>query len=764
MRPAGSRRRFLAQLAAVATLGFMLVTGVTLVRGPAVFAAAPGIADTITPITVGIDRVLSRITDPVTVDISGQLGLPLAGTKLVVRVKGPAGFSQIMETSPELPEIDKVVVELGQASSTTDTTAAIPTPSSGELTAGTLSMSVTLPALRPDQPGAYLLVVEVKSGTEIVARGQTWVGKVVAQDAPLELAFVWPLSLGIHRNAAGQFYDRVLENALGLPASGGAAASQVGVMADTGTLRGMAGLAERFPGWRFTLAIEPVLLAQLRDMADGYIRLDDTGTPVTVTADYVAAQAADALLAAFKNAAARDSVEVLVSPYAGADLGVLAAEGWRDGFAQIQLGKQELQQTLDLDDPITGAYSPDLGLTSGSLSSYADASIDHVVVDAGLSAMLTEPVEEGVVAVRARDEENDRVSLVLADTALGSVLASPSDPDLLFVVLAAELAAAPRNAFVITPSSQFTLLPDPYLESIGQALAGLDWVRTETLAELLRAHPAGTRPVMLRTAANSTPGYIESSLREGLRAAHDAVADLVSVADATRAPVEAALHLLYAAESRWWWRDGTSPAEATTGLEYSRQAEKTAETELAKVRFSGADSSLIAGHEGVVTLVLENGAAYPVAAGMELRGTGLTLPDGETLALELQPGRTKVPVRVVATDGEHKLDARLLAGRSVLDEVGRSVRFVTIGTVLPAIIVGGLALLAGLIFVMWRMLKKRGLHRPGVPSRVLRSRKGAATQTGALAPTVPATSAGGPANAGDSAPGSAPGGHPGASA
>ncbi len=76
-----------------------------------------------------------------------------------------------------------------------------------------------------------------------------------------------------------------------------------------------------------------------------------------------------------------ESVEIAAGPYAGPDLGVLAAEGWRDGFEQIQLGKQELLQTLGLGSTLTGAYSPDLAMTTASLSYYGQASIDHVVVD-----------------------------------------------------------------------------------------------------------------------------------------------------------------------------------------------------------------------------------------------------------------------------------------------------------------------------------------------------------------------------------------------
>ena len=168
---------------------------------------------------------------------------PLAGAKLVVRIKGPAEVEQIGQTAADLKEIDKVVVVLGgtvcddlvdhhhlhrgrgrsrstssttsSTSSTTTTTVAVTGNDAQAVAAGRLDMTVKLAAHRPDLPGAYQLVVEVKSGSTVVAAGQTWIGKAAARDKPLDLAFVWPVSLGVHRDAGGVFYDSVIEDALG---------------------------------------------------------------------------------------------------------------------------------------------------------------------------------------------------------------------------------------------------------------------------------------------------------------------------------------------------------------------------------------------------------------------------------------------------------------------------------------------------------------------------------------------------------------------
>ncbi len=114
-----------------------------------------------------------------------------------------------------------------------------------------------------------------------------------------------------------------------------------------------------------------------------------------MNADDPAAKNAAAVLAGLTRAAENEAVEVATSAYAGPDLGLLAAQSWRDGFEQIQLGKQELVQSLGLGLPPSGAWSAGLELTTDSLSDYGEASIDHVLVDAAVAAGLNEPVASG---------------------------------------------------------------------------------------------------------------------------------------------------------------------------------------------------------------------------------------------------------------------------------------------------------------------------------------------------------------------------------
>jgi len=688
-----------------------------LVVAPA--AAAPA------SLTVSVDRCLSLIDEEVTVDIEGRALGSLDGAKLVVRVKGPAELSQVGQATPDLPEAHKIVVVLDarpqsptttttgavtgtavgtqtgsmtttttQVVSTTTTTEPAQVGSAADLAAGRLGAKVRIPAGKPARPGAYLLVVEVKLSGVIVANGRAWIGKAAPRDAPLDMAFVWPVSLGIHRDVDGVYTDRVLEEAIAPDADG------------AGHLRGLVSLPERFPDWEFALAFEPVLLTQLRDMADGYVRRDDPGSEAEVTAGDPTAVNAAQVLTALEGLAADTSVEMLVSPYAGADLGVLAAEGWRDGLEQIQLGKQVMQQILGLETPPRGAFSPDLRLTSDSLAYYAGASIDHVVVGAELTELLAEPLSEGAVAVRARDAGNDRVTLVLASTGLSAHMAAPWDAEVFAAALAAEIAAGSKDAVVVTPSRQYMLPPEEFLEDLGQILEDAAWIRTQTLTALLRGHAPDTRPVLLETATARPDGYVEKALLESVRAAHAVVADLAAIADPTRAPVEASHRSLYLAESSWWSRAGASPREASMGLEYAERARALAVDELNKVRLSGHGSPVIVGKEGTFDIMIHNDADYPVTVALGLQAEGILLPDGQSQEVGLSPGSNVVPVHVTDAGGAHNLSVRVSAGRSVLDEAGYSLRFITATTVLPWAAAAVVIVAIGTYLVVRRSLRR----------------------------------------------------------
>ena len=678
-------------------LAALLLCAGILLAGPPRAAAAAG------SLTVTMDRSLTLLNETPAITVSGDAIAALRGTDtLAVRIAGPATVSQLGQSDAALPEAGRFTVAAGSLPRV-----ARPSPSE-------LHLPVPLATL-PAAPGAYRLTVEVRSGDALVAMGSTWMGRVAIRAVPLDLAFVWRAALGVHRGPDGSFFDAVLEQACApgaatastVPAQSGEAAAEAGVAsAASGNLPALLALPGRFPEWRFSLGIEPVLLTQLRDMADGYTRTEESGAAIQVSADDQAARDAAAVLAGLAGLAEKNAIEVAVSAYAGPDLGLLATQDWRDGVEQIRLGKQELVHTMGLVSPPSGAWSPGLDLTTGSLGDYGEASIDHVLVDAAVAAGLNEPVAKGTFAVRAHDDQNDRVTLVFADSELRALMVSPWDPAVLFAGMAAVLAPGGRDALVLTPDPDFALPPGPYLDAIGEELRKDPWIRTQTMAGLLRAHPPGTRPVLLSREPVRLSGYIAETIFAAVQSAHALVGDLATVADPNSLPLETARRSLYLAESRWWSRPGVSPDEASAGLGYGIAAEAVAKGELDKVNLARTKSALILGTEGQVNLVAQNGTDYAVTVELRLDGEGLRFPQGDVVTVRLEAGGNEIAVPVVGTSSSRELSARLVGGATVLDEGATSLRFVALSDVLPWVSLAVFAILAAAVAVWWARRRK----------------------------------------------------------
>ena len=380
----------------------------------------------------------------------------------------------------------------------------------------------------------------------------------------------------------------------------------------------------------------------------------------------------------------------------------------------MQLGKQVTQQTMALTLPVAGAYAPELSLSTQSLGSYGLASIDHVLVGSSIAADLMEPVGGGTVAVRARDKDNQRVTLVFADEGLQSLMSPPWDIGLFHAGLAARLADGETEALVLTPAADSQIPPLAYLEGVGETIGRFHWMTTLTVTQLVRAHSPDSRPILLDRETSSPPGYIAQGMQESVQAAHEAVVNLQAAAGSGRQPVEAAQALLYAAESRWWSLAQTSPQVASVGLLYAERARASAEDELAKITTAGFVSTNVYGREGEVGLLVDNAAAYPVEIAISLRQEGLTLPGGDTFQVEVQPGRTEIPITVARVGGSPRLEATILAGTHVLGQTAHQVRFVGIVTFLPWIIGAGAVIVLGAVAVL--VLRGRGLRKRRAPS------------------------------------------------
>jgi hypothetical protein len=306
-----------------------------------------------------------------------------------------------------------------------------------------------------------------------------------------------------------------------------------------------------------------------------------------------------------------------------------------------------------------------------------------------------------------RDLENRRVTLVFADEQMQLLMAPPWDINLFYAGLAAQLTAAAKEALVITPLPGSGIPPAEYLEAVGKVLRRFAWIETTTLKNLVREHSPGSRPVLLNRASTESPGYIAAELQASVEAAHVVVADLAGAAGPGWEPVERAQALLYTAESAWWSLPGTSPRVASVGLTYAELALSLAQAELEQITASGFRSTSITGSSGVVQLVIENNVVYPVKVEVELTTEGLTLPDGDKITLNAEPGRTLVDIKVAKAGGGAHLKAKVMAGTQVLGEAEHDVGFVTVMTYLPWGL-GALVLLAVIAAAILLVRRRKG--------------------------------------------------------
>jgi len=184
------------------------------------------------------------------------------------------------------------------------------------------------------------------------------------------------------------------------------------------------------------------------------------------------------------------------------------------------------------------------------------------------------------------------------------------------------------------------------------------------------------------------------------------VQDLADAAGSGRQLIENAQALLFTAESAWWSLPDTSPKVASVGLLYAERARESAEAELAKITAAGFRSTSVNGRSGTVGLLIDNAATYPMKVEVRLEPEGLTLPGGTTLQVEVQPGRTEIPIQVTKTKGTPRLRATLAAGTHTLDDSAHSVRFVTVITFLPWA-AGALVVIVGAVAVVLMVRRRR---------------------------------------------------------
>jgi hypothetical protein len=616
-----------------------------------------------------ISAPLTGTQTPLTVTLSAVLEEPWPGTTAVVEVKGPG--------SPKTDPDDWVVsARVEQAA--------------GDLAAGEAVIRMTIPAEDLVEPGAYFLSVGLVGSEGGRLGSENWCGRLSSNPGRFEVAMVLPVAFGIRRDPEGVFVDSVVQDSV-IPESD-----------RDGSLYAIFGAIEDNPDWHLTLGIEPLFLAELRDLIDGYSEYGDGGDLVEVPAGEGAGPYAEQALAALRSLSALETVHVIPAPYALPALPVLAREGWDDGFGQMQLGKAELQSTLELPVVPDGAYAPGLEVTTDTLGAFSQASIDYAVVRADVARDLAEaPAGGDRRPIRVQDRDNDRLTLLLADEELRAAMGSPWDVDRFAAALAATVARGEPGLIVAAPADEYDVPPAAYIREIGELLTGESWVRTLTLDEVVSESPPETRPIFLSRYGGYVESYVGRAYLEGLRTAHQAVRSLTDAAGTVGEPLDDLVRKLFEAESHYWFVAGLDPRVANLGLSLLASIDETVAAEFDKVDVAGDKSVIVVGGEGEVPVAIVNQTGYTLDVRVEVTGEGVEVRDGGNMNVTLGPQENIFTVPISVSAGNSDVVVRVLAGDMLVDEGTVRIRSVAIGPVVAwAVLI--LALLALIAYALLR--------------------------------------------------------------
>jgi hypothetical protein len=450
---------------------------------------------------------------------------------------------------------------------------------------------------------------------------------------PLNVSLIFVLDEGVHLGPDGEFVDDHLERSI---AVGGRLESVVSALEDV-----------PIP---VTLVISPMLLEQLRRMADGYRR-----SGAEVAADSDPAEQAGAMVARLRALARRsrpETTEVVALPFAAPSVPSLVAAGLHEDLEQqMRLGRNAVGEFLEVEPP-AGLFRPPGGLlTLDAIRALADLDVEALIVDpddlpppAGL--VLSPPAVARVAAGPGRTLRAVAPDPVLAER-LGAL---PEDPRLSARWTIGELTAlyfeqpsVDRGAAILIQPGHDEVFLTSLLRSLQtQALPrGTAWLRPVRASRLVSLTAAGEHRDL---ASSRFPRYTSSFLEE-MAASRESIDQLESMtANPTLLSDRLRIQMLVA-EARDFIRD--EPA-ATAFLD---AVQARVRREFDKVEPPRPSSITLTSRGGVIPVTIRNQAGYRVHVRVVLLSSRLEFLEGDSRSVVLErPVQTfTFPVRAQTT-------------------------------------------------------------------------------------------------------------------
>lgn len=440
---------------------------------------------------------------------------------------------------------------------------------------------------------------------------------------------------------------------------------------------GLAQLASLRPDLRFTLAPLPLTLDEWGRIGEGYA-LTGSGAQPREAAVPVAHREAIAALSAVASA----GVPVLALPYAGQDVGELDRLGALD-----DLGAALRQGSAVLDGSLHSEASSGTVLDGGPLTGPAA----RVLTDSGVSFAIVGPgvlrsSKGATLTSGVYEPKGGGPALLVPDRGVSALLGTAATPrSALLAGLFARLSdpkaqGRPLVAVVDLGPESGTTVAD--LQATLAALARIGWLRLVTAGEAAVATP--TAQVDLPSKVSSTG---DDAYWSALASARSRALALQAAAGTSDEDAIAALRDIAIAESAGWHAGGDEGWSADRGTRFVTDADMRAGGVLSAVSLTAPNVTLSA-TTGKVRVSVANTSGKTLSLLLRARPSGLRLPKGGDIAVDLPPGETIITVPVdmgAALSGS--VGFQLMAGDIELD-AGRSAvhasymdRLVLIGTV-----------------------------------------------------------------------------------
>ena len=542
-------------------------------------------------------------------------------------------------------------------------------------------------SLHPDQADrAYPVRFTVSAGGFTAAEIDTqllYFQEAQGVDHPLGLALVIPLDTPTVFDAQGRETSRALEDSIG---AGGRLNRILGALGDP-----------RHADVTVTVAPTGKLLDSLLAMSSpsGFTRLTPSG-PETVSPDDPVAQAAAATIQRLKSLAARPGVRLIASPYSGAPLPGLMANGLSsDVQTQVEAGRNELKSVLGF-DPLPGWFLPSMGLLDETtLGQVTGLGVQDLILSASSLQTTAPPLLTPAAQVRVQTAaagasrskseapgtpaagalvEDDVLASRLQDVAgLGPIqIRQRFFAESATILL--EQPAHSRTVAVVTPPdwNPDQIVIDGILDAITPA-TGSPWMTGAAPDSALAQVSETTVRLVAQNIADSLPQAPARDYLDQLRAARSSLDDFVGLGPPSPMIFDLTRRLLVAEGGDWWGR----PSSPDRGKALARSVVDAVKAEFAKIKAPRDQTIVLTTHQATIPLALTSGLNYKVWVRVGLETDKLAFDRGEPchspllpaqttcLRLELQPGAQTVPVRAVANfTGSFHVNVDLLTDRS----------------------------------------------------------------------------------------------------